>query len=333
MSQRGSAFAPVNIALIKYWGKRDTNLNLPFVDTLSVSLDRLGTLSVVERHADLDEDVIVLDGALLEGSEATAARRVLDGVRARAGIDERVGATSVSTVPVGHGLASSASGMAALAGAACAAFDLDLPASELSVLARLGSGSAARSVAGGFALWRRGELADGSDSYAVELHPPEHWPLTALVVHVHGGRKRVGSREGMARTVRTSPYLQAWLEACRRDLAAALPLVAARDLRGLAPVVQGNALAMHAAAQAARPPVRYLTDATWEVIARVERAQAQGAACLYTMDAGAAVVVLCEPDDAVNVLRELADAPGVRDITRTGLCGGVRLIEPDAVEP
>lgn len=186
---RATAFAPSNIALTKYWGKRDHTLNLPLAPSLSVTLGELGSLTIVSPQEELDEDAMIVDEKPLDDAGMVKVRRVMNLVREMAGSKVYAGLRSVNTVATARGLASSASAFAALATAAASAYGLDLDAAALSRLARSGSGSASRSIAGGYVLWHRGEKADGHDSYAEQFLPAAHWPLKILVAQVLDGQK------------------------------------------------------------------------------------------------------------------------------------------------
>ena len=245
------AEARTNIALVKYWGKRDTALNLPATGSLSLTLDGLGTRTTVS-FADGDRDRVQLDGA--PADERTAARvlALVGRVRERAGVSAWAEVVSHNSVPTASGLASSASGFAALAVATVRAAGLTLSAGELSELARTGSGSAARSIFGGFVEMARGERADGRDAVAVPIDGSEAWSDLRLVVAVTSeARKAIGSTEAMERTARTSPYYPAWLAGVDGDLRAARAAIAARDLGALGAVAERSALRMHASAMAA----------------------------------------------------------------------------------
>jgi diphosphomevalonate decarboxylase len=315
---KATAVAHANIALVKYWGKRDEALLLPEAGSLSVALDRLVTTTAVELGA--AEDSLRIDGRPAAGEELRRARTVLDafGIAACARIESR------NDFPTAAGLASSASGFAALAVAACAAAGQKRTERELSALARLGSGSAARSVPGGWAAWE--------DDGAVQVAPPDHLPLRLVVALCGDGRKSVASREGMKRSRETSPYHRAWIEQCRRDLADALELLRARDLPGLGALAERNAMRMHADALAADPPLLYWAPATVACLDSLRRMREQGTPAWATIDAGPHVVALCAPENAARVEATLRSVPGVRDVLVCAPAGGARVVErpPDA---
>lgn len=326
--QRAAAFAPSNIALTKYWGKRDDKLNLPLAPSISVTLSELGSYTVVAPQPELDEDVMLVDEQPLDPAGMTKVRRVLEAVRQQAGSGMHAGLRSINTVPTARGLASSASAFAALALAASKAYGLDLDGPALSRLARTGSGSASRSVAGGFVLWHCGERADGADSYAETLFPAEHWPLRVLVAQVRDGRKKVSSTAGMKHSAVGSSLFRAWIEQCERDVVDCKAALRSRDFEALATVVEGNALAMHATMMATRPPLLYWQPATLAVVHAVRRLRAEGTECLFTIDAGSSVVVLVAEQDAVAVAQTLGEIDGVDQVMQTRIGPGASLVEP-----
>jgi diphosphomevalonate decarboxylase len=305
-----TAVAGTNIALVKYWGKRDAALNLPAAGSLSLTLAELGTRTTV-TFDDGARDRFALDGAA--GDDAATARvsRFLDRVRARAGLDARASVVSSNSVPTASGLASSASGFAALALAATRAAGLTLSASELSELARLGSGSAARSIFGGFAEMSAGTRDDGRDAVARAIAGSEGWDVRLVVAVTAKGPKPMGSTAAMAHTATTSPYYPAWVAGVDADLAAARAAIAARDLPALGAVAERSALRMHAAAMAADPGIIYWNPATLAAIDGVRRLRERGTPVFFTIDAGPHVKALCAAADAEAVAAALAASPGV----------------------
>ena len=313
MSAGGAtARANVNVALVKYWGKRDPVLNLPATGSISLTLDGLGVEARV-AFGEGDRDRLEIDGAPAVGEEAERLARFVDLVRAEAARGDPVTVVTRSTVPRGVGLASSAAAFAALALAGSRAAGLRLEPPALSALARRGSGSAARSIFGGFVEWRRGERADGRDSVAVPIAPREHWDLRVVVAVTSHAPKAVSSRDGMTRAA-ASPFYPAWVHGTEADLAEARAAIQARDLEALGLLAEHSALAMHAVGLAARPPLLYWRGATVECLHRIWALRAEGAAAYVTIDAGPQVKVLCAPGDAERVAAALRDVPGVERV-------------------
>ncbi len=318
-----TAVAHVNIALIKYWGKAEENLILPRTSSLSLTLDDLYTTTTVAFTAPggtgASKDTVMLDGAALSGSPLNRIHDFLDLVRGRAAqAGSPVGFARVetfNTVPTAAGLASSASGFAALAGAASAAAGLDLSPRELSRLARRGSGSASRSIFGGLAVWHAGH--DDESSFAEPV--PGDLDLAIIVLVIDAGPKAVSSREAMRRTVATSPDYNAWVERSADDLREALSAIAAGNIARLGAVSESNAWGMHAAMRSAMPPVNYLTANSITAVDAVREIREAGAPAWATMDAGPNVKVLTSATAADEVEASLRGRltgviPGLRTI-------------------
>lgn len=327
-SGRAQAMAHANFALVKYWGKRDAALNLPDVGSISITLDALWTQTTVELDASLDRDRFELDGrAGAPGTERVSA--LLERLRAIAGVSTPAHVTSQNNFPTGAGLASSASGFAALVTAADRAYGLGLPRSKLSELARIGSGSAARSIFGGYVEMHRGERSDGGDSIAEPLADADDWPLEVVIAVSDRGRKSVGSTEGMQRTARTSPFYDAWVDHQPADLALARSAIAAHDFDALAEVSEASALAMHGLAMSARPGLLYFNATTMECLHRVRRLRTEGTPVFFTVDAGPQVKAICMPESADAVAASLVEVAGVTEILRSGLGSGAACIEDE----
>jgi diphosphomevalonate decarboxylase len=304
-----TARANVNVALVKYWGKRDAALNLPATGSISLTLAPLGTRAEVAFGAP-EADQLEIDGAPATGDAAARLAGFLDVVRERAGRRERARVRTISSVPRSAGLASSASAFAALALAASRAAGLDLDTTALSALARRGSGSAARSLFGGFVEWHRGERADGADSVGAPLLEPEAWDVRVVIAVTDESQKAVSSRAGMTRAA-TSPLYPAWIASADADLAEARAAIAARDLAALGAIAEHSALKMHAIGMAARPPLLYWRGATVDCVHRLWALRAEGVGAWATIDAGPQVKALCAPADANTVAAALAAVPGV----------------------
>jgi len=307
-----TARAHVNVALVKYWGKRDPELNLPSTGSISLTLDRLAVEAAVTFGAG-EADRVEIDGELASGVEAERVVRFLDVVRTQADRRERALVATRSTVPRGIGLASSAAAFAALAVAGSRAAGLRLEPPALSALARRGSGSAARSIFGGFVEWRRGERADGHDSIAEPLAPLEHWDVRLVVAVVESAPKAVSSRDGMARAA-GSPFYPAWIDGADQDLAEARAAIRARDLDALGLLAEHSALKMHAVGLGARPPLLYWRGATVECLRRIWTLRADGIPAYATIDAGPQVKAFCAPASAPAVADALRDVAGVERV-------------------
>lgn len=313
MSGTATARAHSNIALVKYWGKRDAELNLPTNGSLSMTLDGMHTTTTVTWDPGLGADEAVVNGQTVTGPALAKLSAFLDRVR-ELGASGQARLESVNNFPTSAGLASSASGFAALALASTAAAGLDLDPRALSLLARQGSGSASRSIFGGFVEWFRGDRPDGLDSYAEPLLPQESWDVRMLVAILEPAPKPISSRSGMTLTTRTSPMYPAWLETVGADLDAMRQAILARDFERVGEVAEANCLKMHATMITTRPTILYWQAPTVSLMHRVMALRAEGLPCFFTIDAGPNVKVLCRPADEARLAAELRAVPGVQEI-------------------
>ncbi len=300
----GRAFAPANIALSKYWGKRISALNVPANSSVSISLGHLGARTHISTLKAGDRDEIILNGTRLAPDSDIALRTAsfLEEFR-RAGYNYFFRLSSETNLPIGAGLASSAAAFAALVLALDDLFAWNLDRRRASILARLGSGSAARSVYTGFVVWHAGTAPDGMDSYAEPLD--SDWPELALgLVIVSSRRKHIGSRSGMEHTRSTSPLYAAWVKQAESDFQTICDALRKKDLTKLGETAEANALMMHAAMLAARPPIIYWSPATLRVIQQVHRLRREEQIPIYfTIDAGPNVKLIFEAQQSAAVKR------------------------------
>jgi diphosphomevalonate decarboxylase len=322
-----TAEACANVALVKYWGKRDPVRNLPAVGSLSVTLADLTATARVSHFDTLPHSSFSQDGEEVRGVPAERMSAFLREVLRFAGSSGHLAAEVVANFPVGAGLASSAAIHCAVAAAALSALGRSVTLAELSALARLGSGSAARSVFGGFAEWLRGDRDDGSDSIARPLLSEDEWDLAVAVAIVSEKKKDAASRDAMEHVARTSPLYGGWLDAQPDDLEQAKQAIAARDLPRLGAIAEENCLRMHATCFAARPPVLYFRPATLAAIEAVRDLRARDVPAYFTIDAGPQVKVLCEASSLTTVMAALAAVPGVQRVIPSRPGPGVRMLE------
>jgi diphosphomevalonate decarboxylase len=262
---------------------------------------------------------------LLDGREdAETSARVtacLDILRREAGVRDGAVVESHNDFPTGAGLASSASGFAALLVAAASALGLRLPAARLAEIARTGSGSAARSLAGGIVLLQN----QAATTVCTQLATPADWPLEIVVAVTATGQKAISSRQGMALSEQTSPYYPAWVESHAADLEAGIAAVRDRDFSALAELAEHNCLKMHAVMLSTRPPLIYWTPATLACLQRVRELRAGGVPVFFTIDAGPQLKAVCLPAAAGEVAAALTAIDGVRQVLHSPLGAGARL--------
>jgi len=318
---RACAMAHPNVALIKYWGKREAAANLPAVGSLSVTLGALRTETTVVFDEMLSHDVLILNG-VEQPSEHPRLTACLDALRALSGCQFNAQVVSENDFPTGAGLASSASGYAALVTAAAAALGIDADEPRLFDIARIGSGSAPRSLYGGVALLRN----EGDGTQIEQLITPEDWALSVVVAVTTEVAKDTTSRDGMEQSRLTSPYYGQWIATHEADLERAVDCVRNRDFDTLAELAEHSCLKMHSVMMTTRPPLLYWSPTTLAAMLKILTMRNDGVPVFFTIDAGPQVKAVCPTGVAGEVESELAGVPGVLR-TITGELGyGARIV-------
>ena len=303
-----------NIAFIKYWGVADARLNLPLNNSISMTLAAAHTTTTVswDDNGRQREDEITLDGERLAARAAQRLVAHLDRLRALARVDYRATVVSENNFPMASGIASSASGFAALTVAGCRALGLDLDPTRLSAMARRGSGSVSRSLFGGFVEWEKG--LDDATSVARQLYTEEHWVLYDVVAVVSSAAKHVSSASGhtLAATSPLNDCRIASLDAALREVRQAITL---RDISQLGPVIEQDALAMHGVMMTSHPSLLYWQPETLTIMqaARAWR-EHDGLVAYFTIDAGPNVHLICEQESVDAVVERLDALPGVQRV-------------------
>ncbi len=326
-SKQATALAHPNLALTKYWGNRDDRLRIPANGSIALTLGAFETRTEAAWIRGLGHDELTINGQPASAPAVQRASAVLDAIRELAGFDDRARVVSANSFPTGAGLASSSSAFAALAVAAAAAAGLTLDDPTLSRIARRGSGSACRSIPGGYVEWLPG-TAD-RDSFAVRLAGPEHWDLTDLVVLVDPAPKAVGSSEGHG-SAATSPLQEARLADAPRRTRECREAVLQRDFQRLAQVVELDSDLMHAVMATSRPPLLYLQQATITVLQEVVRWRRGGIPVCYTVDAGPNPHLLTPSDRADEIAAWVRDIPGVPQILSSPPGGAPRVLSAES---
>jgi diphosphomevalonate decarboxylase len=307
-----------NIALIKYWGNRDNDLRLPSNGSISLNLAGLETVTTVRFMPELRADRLFLNGDRAARDSLKRVSQHLDHIRKLAGSTLSAEIISQNNFPMGTGIASSASAFSALTLAACRALGLELTERALTTLARLGSGSASRSIPGGYVEWHAG--TDHESSYAESIAPADHWNLIDLVAVVSESHKEVGSTGGHALAA-TSPLQEARVRDCERRLSACRAAILARDFEALAAIAELDTLMMHAVMLTSTPALVYWSPVTIQIISNVPEWRRRGTPTFFSIDAGPNVHVLTTPDYVQPVKERLLDMGGVEQVI-TGTPGG-----------
>lgn len=321
-----SAKSCSNIAFIKYWGNRDEALRLPANGSISMNLDGIETLTSVQFDDKLESDEFVLDGIVRDGEQLKRVNDHLNRIRSLAGIGSKARVVSQNSFPSGTGIASSASGFAALTVAACSALGLQLDEKQLSILARLGSGSASRSIPQGIVEWFAGRTSD--DSFATSLVGPGHWNLKDLVAITSRDAKVIGSTEGH-HAAASSPLQAARVADAGRRLKLCRDAILMRNFDLLTDVIEQDALMMHAVMLTSRPSLVYWHPPTLEVMRAVRNWRLDGRKVAFTVDAGPNVHVITTGEFEKELETDLRKLSGVQDVL-VGSCGpGTQVVSPE----
>ena len=294
--------AHTNIALIKYWGKKDPVLHLPYTDSLSLTLDGYYTTTTTSFLAG-DTDQVRVNNQVAGPQFFKRTQHFLNLVRTLNNSQQAIAVETINHVPTAAGLASSASGFAALSGSLNKLFQMNLSRKELSCLARRGSGSATRSIYGGFVQWHQGK--DNSSSFAEAIDENPSLPIRLISVVISKQAKKISSTEGMKHAVSTSPFYAQWPQVVHCDMQTMLQALKTQDLEAVGRIAENNCLAMHALNWTSRPAFSYFTKETLQIINLVHKLRSRGYCAYYTIDAGANVKVITSLQDVAAVQQQI----------------------------
>jgi len=321
--------ATPNMALVKYWGKRrlgedcnDPALNLPRNSSLSITLDagsELLTRTSIVFSRKLKESAFYLDGKKQDLKNPELQERFLafERLRELSGVDAKVLVVSKNSFPTASGLASSASGLAAFVLAAAKALGLKLSNEELSGIARIGSGSACRSLFGGFVKWSRGSRPDGSDSIATQVFDEKHWPGFVDVIAIASQeKKKISSRAGMRQTVETSELYKLFTLSAETDVGRISDAIRKRDFDATGRIIMSSSMMMHATMLDTKPPIMYLNDVSRRIIYAMEELNATEGRIVaaYTFDAGPNANIITLEKDRTKVQACLGEVDGIEKV-------------------
>ncbi|MGC8687765.1 MAG: diphosphomevalonate decarboxylase [Candidatus Micrarchaeia archaeon] len=327
-----TAIATPNIALIKYWGKADEKLIIPQNSSISITLgEKLNTKTSIVFSSKLDEDVFYINGERQDLSENDIKERfnVINMLRAAAGVKYKVAVVSENSFPTAAGLASSASGISAMVFAANNALELGMSTFELGRIARQGSGSSCRSLAGGFVKWEKGIQNDGSDSSIRQIAPSSHWPeIIDIIAIVSKSRKKVSSRAGMKQTVETSILYKSRPKHAENACKALEQAILSRDFDTLATITMRDSNNMHALMLDTWPPITYLNDVSFEIINSIHELNSANGNIIaaYTFDAGPNAHIITLRKNAEKVKSVLGQISGITELIEAGVGDGPRIL-------
>lgn len=318
-----TAKAPANIAFIKYWGKSDATLRLPLNDSLSMNMSGAYTITTVEFSDNFKKDEVMLLGGEFSDKEIHRVVEGLDRVRERAGVAHRARVVTKNTFPKGAGSAASASGFAALTLAGFASLGVHIEEKELTIFARMGSGSACRSIPDGFVVWEKGK--DSETSYAYSLFPSTYWDIRDVLVIVDKRMKKVSTTEGME-TITTSPFLSSRLAAVPVRMAAIKQAMSEKNFTRFGEIVEEDCLDTHHVMQTQRPPLHYWNEATERIMKAVKGWRNDGLPVYFTIDAGPNVHLLCEGKHEARLIEMIKTLTGIEEIIPNKPAEGANII-------
>jgi len=316
-----------NIAFIKYWGNRDNTLRIPVNGSVSMNLDGLSTRTTVSFQPSLPFDELIINGHEVTGTGLDRVAYILDIIRGMANIQDCAEVMTENNFPSGAGIASSASAFAALALAGSKAAGLNLSQPELSRLARRGSGSASRSIPGGFVEWQAGTTDE--DSFAFSIAESDHWKLVDCIAIVSASHKKTGSTEGHA-IAPTSPLQNARVVDAPRRLEICRKAILEKDFNLFASIVELDSDMMHSVMMTSTPALYYWKPASVSVMNAVRQWRGDGLLVCYTVDAGPNVHVICPETDARTVYKQLKEIDGVMDVLVAKVGGAAKIVNGDS---
>ena len=327
MIRKSTSQAHPNIAFIKYWGLKDKDKHLPANDSISMNIGSLYTRTTVSFDPELIQDELILNNTRVYGKGLIRVQEFMNRVRQIADVSLFAKIESENDFPTGAGVASSASGFAALTLAATAALDLDMTEKELSSLARFGSGSASRSIPGGFVEWHTD--SESGESYAETIAPSDHWQLMDCIAIISKEHKPIGSSAGML-LADTSPLQKIRIQDSRRRFDICRSAILNKDFNALAKVTELDSNMMHAVMMTSDPSLFYWEPGSLAIMKTVKNWQQDGIPVTYTLDAGPNVHLICPQESFNDVLSRLQALPGVSEVLFGGPGGPARLISnPD----
>tara|TARA_Y100001968_G_scaffold118568_1_gene108004 strand:+ start:466 stop:1431 length:966 start_codon:yes stop_codon:yes gene_type:complete len=308
-----------NFALVKYWGKKDSNQNRPAMSSISVTVDSMISKTKIFKNFKSNHHQLFING--IEEYDLSKILPPLEYLSEFSGTDEYLVIESQNNFPTSSGLASSASGIASFVTAYEAHYNLCLDINHKVEASMLGSGSAPRSLIGGFV------LMDHKNDYRCSqiLKEPE-WPLDVLICIASKEPKEISSREGMEISKKTSPIYQDWLDVNDKHINLALNAIKNKDMAGLENVTEENCKLMHEVMKTSIPSISYMTEVTYRCLSEIENLRSLGHKLFYTIDAGPQVKIICDPTSSEIIKNRIIETTDVIDIIHAGIGGPPKIL-------
>jgi len=307
-----TAIANSNIALIKYWGKADDKLFLPTNSSLSITLGGLNSHTTVDFSANYKEDIVNIDAKNMEGEKKEKVVRHLNLIRNIANSNLKAKVVSKNNFPSAAGMASSASGFAALTVAACASLGMKLDKKQISIISRQGSGSSCRSIYGGYVEWIKGNKSE--NSFALQLADENYFDIRDIIAIVEQKEKKVSSRAGMTETIKTCPLYSSRVNTAEENLIKIKKAIKEKNFSDIGKITEFDCLLMHATMITTIPALLYWSPETIKIIKLIQEWREEGLESYFTIDAGPNVHILSLPENAKEIEKRLKEIEGVKDI-------------------
>lgn len=324
MIMKKTAIAPANIAFVKYWGKKAEEMRIPTNNSISMNLNNLKTTTTVEFSEGFKEDCIVIDGQEATSIQKDRVVQYLDRIRKLADLNYKAKVVSKNNFPKGTGLSSSASGFAALTLAATGAAGFDLSEKQLSILARLGSGSACRSIPDGFVEWGKGDSRESS--FAVSLYPPDYWDIYDVVAIVGSQEKEVSTSQSQKKAF-SSPFFKERLARIDSKIALVKKYLKEKDFEKFGQLIEDEALELHAIILTSKPSLIYWFPETIRIMKLVRSWRREGLSVYFTINTGHDIHLICQKKDMDKLLKRLKTVAGIKNIIVNRPSVGARLID------
>ena len=316
------AIAHPNFALVKYWGKKDSEQNRPAMSSISITVDSMQSKTTIISDQASNKHRLFLNGK--EESDLSRVLPSIDYLSKISKSDDYLVIRSENNFPTSSGLASSASGIASLVTAYEAHYGINLDMRDRIHASILGSGSAPRSLLGGFV------LMDHKNSYSCsQILEKSEWPLEILICIVSNHKKKISSREGMEISKKTSPLYMDWLNINARHIGLALKAIKNKNFTALGKVSEENCRLMHKVMKTSIPSILYMTEVTKSCLSEIERLRSSGHKLFYTIDAGPQIKIICDSSSSKSIKESIKQNTDVIKVIHARIGGSPKILNED----